>query len=326
MGVVALGDSVTANFHVPGEWFNASVTSPAWFKNMTFMLENSLNWPQTSLYTGYEDSDWPIIDGTTQSIYLKMRERNLCNHRDYQNLGFNGATIPEAEGHTQSLKRTINNDKPALVIFSYMGNDVCKYLPNELGEVTTPSQARDGLLATMRLLDRKLPANSHVIVVAVADARVFFADIHEQIHPFGALNKDVTFANFYDWMDCIEISPCRGWLTTDDYIHNVTAQRVVNINEALRKAVDENKNAFRNFDLTFIDNPVLQVINSWVEKGGRPYQLVEAFDGFHPNQKAHKLVAEVVWDLIEEEYSHLIGPVNPNNDKIRQLFGDQGGH
>ena len=64
--------------------------------------------------------------------------------------------------------------------------------------MTSPSQARDGLLATLRVLDEKLPANSHVLIVGLVDARVFFADIHGQIHPFGAVRNDVTYANFYD--------------------------------------------------------------------------------------------------------------------------------
>ena len=75
---------------------------------MTYLMDNSMNWPHTSLYTGTAKTSitltyqyfshsgsvnvsWTIIDGHTDSVYLRMRERNLCNHRDYHNIGFNGA-------------------------------------------------------------------------------------------------------------------------------------------------------------------------------------------------------------------------------------------
>lgn len=39
---------------------------------------------------GYINISWPIVTNITVSIYDKLRTRNRCNHRDYQNLGVNG--------------------------------------------------------------------------------------------------------------------------------------------------------------------------------------------------------------------------------------------
>lgn len=44
------------------------------------------------LMEGYRNITWGIIENSTQSLYGFMRQRNLCNHRDYQNLGVNGKT------------------------------------------------------------------------------------------------------------------------------------------------------------------------------------------------------------------------------------------
>lgn len=37
-------------------------------------------------------------------------------------------------------------------------------------------------------------------------------------------------------------------------------------------------------------------------------------------------MAEGVWQEISERWPEILGPVNPHNDEIRQLFGDQGGY
>lgn len=49
-------------------------------------------------------------------------------------------------------------------------------------------------------------------------------------------------------------------------------------------------------------------------------------DGFHPNLKAEALAADVLWRILESKVPHVFGKVNPKNDLIRLLFGDQGGY
>lgn len=107
MGVAILGDSLSAHFHLPEEWFgminaqilnhikmslsknslfifgflDATKISEEAFKHVAFVIENEADWPQLSIYTGFMNTTWPIIEGTTNSIYLKMWERNRCNFR-----------------------------------------------------------------------------------------------------------------------------------------------------------------------------------------------------------------------------------------------------
>ena len=53
LGVIVLGDSVAGHFHIPPEWLTASSIDEDVFKHVAFIVENELDWPQLSLYTGY---------------------------------------------------------------------------------------------------------------------------------------------------------------------------------------------------------------------------------------------------------------------------------
>ena len=60
--------------------------------------------------------------------------------------------------------------------------------------------------------------------------------------------------------------------------------------------------------------------------GGEDWQLIEAVDGFHMNQIANSLLADELWSILSKNRPDWLGPVNPNNDQIAKLFGDQGGY
>ena len=63
------------------------------FRNIEYILENEFDWPMLSSMTAYYNSTdaFPDINGPVDSVYMKMKARNLCTHRDFQNLGVNGA-------------------------------------------------------------------------------------------------------------------------------------------------------------------------------------------------------------------------------------------
>lgn len=91
IGVAVLGDSISAHFHIPEQWFDATQLNEASFEHIGFFLENELDWPQLSALTGYMNSTWFVTQGPTRSLYLNMFNRNRCNFRDYQNIAVNGA-------------------------------------------------------------------------------------------------------------------------------------------------------------------------------------------------------------------------------------------
>lgn len=93
MGVAILGDSATAHFRIPPNYFVAKNLSFSTFSRLIPNLENELDFPMLSWSTGHEDvSNYsPDVDGPLDSIYKRLRANNLCNNNDYQNIGVNGA-------------------------------------------------------------------------------------------------------------------------------------------------------------------------------------------------------------------------------------------
>jgi len=69
-----------------------------------------------------------------------------------------------------------------------------------------------------------------------------------------------------------------------------------------------------------------EVVTTWVAQGGEAWEIIEPVDGFHPNQIANALLAQIQWKKLVANYSDLLPLVNPNNANITQLFGDQGGY
>jgi hypothetical protein len=54
-----------------------------------------------------------------------MRQWNMCNNNDFQNLGVNGGDSGNSFGNMKALKRDQKNDHPMLLFLELIGNDVC---------------------------------------------------------------------------------------------------------------------------------------------------------------------------------------------------------
>ncbi len=92
------------------------------YQNILPLIENEIDWPQRSAWTGFENSSSLPMS----SLYKYMRARNHCNHRDYQNIAVNGARSGALEDNIViSMARNQTLDKPALVLLELVGNDVC---------------------------------------------------------------------------------------------------------------------------------------------------------------------------------------------------------
>ncbi len=50
--MLALGDSITAHFHIPEEWINAKKINKKSFEYLPFIIGNEFDWPQLSALTG----------------------------------------------------------------------------------------------------------------------------------------------------------------------------------------------------------------------------------------------------------------------------------
>lgn len=318
--MINLGDSATAHFRIPPNYINASAINKNTYDHALFLAEDELDWPHRSWGTGFANDTTGDCQGPLESIYLQMRQRNLCNHRDYQNIGVNGARSGSMAppGIIYSMARNQTIDNPALVFYALIGNDVC-HGENTTSVFTTPAQFETNVLAALSYLDTVLPSGSHVVFVGLVDGRVLWDTMHARIHPLGC-----TYEELYDFLNCLQISPCWGWLNSNGTVRNETSAAAKSLNQVYTQIIQNY--SYKNFDMVYYDFPLALTFAIWHKMGGQAWQLIEPSDGFHPDQNANAIVAKILFERLLSEHPDFVGPVNPNNQQILQLFGDQGGY
>uniref|UniRef100_A0A7N9CSW9 Acyloxyacyl hydrolase n=1 Tax=Macaca fascicularis TaxID=9541 RepID=A0A7N9CSW9_MACFA len=320
-GIILLGDSAGAHFHISPEWITASQMSLNSFINLPTALTDELDWPQLSGVTGFLDSTVGIEE---KSIYLRLWKRNHCNHRDYQNISRNGASSRNLKKFIESLSRNKMLDYPAIVIYAMIGNDVCNGKSDPVPAMTTPEKLYSNVMQTLKHLNSHLPDGSHVILYGLPDGTFLWDNLHNRYHPLGQLNKDVTYAHLYSFLNCLQVSPCHGWMSSNKTLRTLTSERAEQLSNTLKKIAASEK--FTNFDLFYMDFAFHEIIQEWQKRGGQPWQLIEPVDGFHPNEVALLLFADRFWEKVQLQWPQILGKENPFNPKIKQVFGDQGGH
>ena len=324
MGTILLGDSAGAHFHLPPAWFTSKNLSIEAFQDLFFILENELDWPMLSSTTAYVNSTWKDISGPVDSSYLRLRSINRCNHRDYQNIAVNGArSSAMADNIVKSFARHGSKDNPVFLALALIGNDVCNG-HHDMSHMTTPEEFYANNLKTLQYVDSIVAPGSVVLAIGLVDGRVLYNSLKTRVHPIGSLRGDVTYPQFYDYLNCLGISPCFGWLNSNETWRNLTTERAMQLNAAFRDLVGNV--TFKNFKAYYLDPPVELGFKRWEEEGGKPWQLIEPVDGFHPNQIANALNTEILWELLRNNTPQVIPPVNPYNDLIAKHFGDQGGY
>ena len=324
MGTIVLGDSASAHFHIPPSWITSTEASPEAYKDLLLVLENEFDWPMMSAVTGFMNSSWPTsISGKVDSNYLRLRELNLCNHRDYQNIAWNGARAGAmAEDIRKAFARRGIKDNPVFLTLALIGNDVCNGHPN-MDHMTKPEEFYKEILNISQYVDQHVAPGSIVIGMGLVDGRVLYDILSERVHPIGSLHNDVTYADVYDYLNCLQISPCFGWLNSNETWRNRTTERAFQLNKAFQDV--RSNNTFENFTMFYIDPPLPEAINTWKKEGHNPWELIEPVDGFHPSQAGDALTTELIFDILAK-LDGALPKQNPNNAKIRAKFGDQGGH
>jgi hypothetical protein len=317
-GLVILGDSATAHFHVPPQWLTAN----GW--NLDSFLPNAedeLDRPMCSWGTGHvtpeECPKQRAIKGLTDqgvvSLYGKLRQRNRCNHNDFQNIGVNGARMTSSMGLVDALARNQKNDNPLLLFLSLLGNDVCNGHPG-FDHMTTPSSYHDHLIETLTALDAQLPAGSHVVAPALFDGDLLYRTMHKQQHPIGT-----SYTSLYDFMNCLEENPCWGWLNSNSTVRLDTNQRAKDLSAVLEQ-VEATENNFKNFKFIFFQPDWAGWFREYELAGGNPVDIIEPVDGFHPSQTGNALFARNFWLFLENNHPEALGPVNPHNAAIDAKF------
>jgi len=304
---------------------NVSEITQTTYMSAPLIAENEFDWPQMSAVTGYTVTDWVGTPGPPLTSYYSLsREQNLCIHRDFQNIGVNGARSSSMKDQIMyTLHRDQNTDYPMYLIYALIGNDVCN--PHfGVEHMTTPQEFYSNVVDALQYLDTVLPMGSHVMFFGLVDGRILWDTMNGRIHPLGATNNDVTYADVYEYLNCLEISPCWGWLNSNSTYRNATTERAMQLNAVYSEIIANN--TFKHFDMIYFPTPLHEAIAVWEQNGGEAWQLIEPIDGFHPDQKANWLLAKLQWNTYLANFTYLVQPKNPNNQAIADLFGNQGGY
>lgn len=303
LGVIAAGDSNTANNQIPKKWIDISGWDNTPFANFRDTIEESFSTPASSGFTGFcPDDSIPC-----NSVYTKLYNHNKCNFRDYHNIGVGGATIKTTLANLQSLlvrKQTL--DYPALMFLQLSINDICA------ATMTTTTEFETSLRQILAFIDTKLPANSHLAIVGLIEDDIY-ARLANKPHPSG-----VSFAQFYEFARCTFILPCGTFLNSNATQRAARLQRAQELNQVYRNVIST-YNA-TNFDIAYYDFPKDYILAQIANKGLDSSQLYNQMDGFHISQLGQSLMAEYLWEAISSEHPEWAGEVNPYNDKIEKKF------
>ena len=238
--------------------------------NIVTSLQNEFDWPQNSWGTGYH----PSMLG--RSIYLFMRSRNLCNHRQYQNIGYNGGKMQDLARQLTGLSIS-KESKPYIAFVSYIGNDVCK---RSLEQMTKPDEYLKHLVDGLSKLDSVSPKGSKVIVTGLVDGRILFKEMGHRKHPLG-----VTYTNIYDFLDCTDANPCKTWLTSNDTRRTLTSERAAVLSKVAETHIKERGNSYENIQVDYVPFPLKDALEEAARRGMSPHELIEPVDGFHPSHE-----------------------------------------
>jgi acyloxyacyl hydrolase len=171
---------------------------------------------------------------------------NLCNNNDFQNIGVNGGDSGNTWGNIKALKRDQQTDHPVLFFLELIGNDVCGSNPD--GH-TSIENFKVNILKLLTWLDTKLPKGSHVTILGLADGDLLYDTLSGSIHPL-----DVTYDQVYDFLNCLKISPCAGWLNTNHTIRLRTTAWAKKLSQVYKDIIAEG-HTFTNYDLIYFDFP-----------------------------------------------------------------------
>jgi acyloxyacyl hydrolase len=113
-------------------------------------------------------------------------------------------------------------------------------------------------------LDEALPKGSHVVILGLADGDMLADNLLGHIHPL-----NVKYDQVYDFLNCLKISPCAGWLNSNHTIRLQTsawAKKLSNVyKEILGSGIE-----FKNYDYAYYDFPTKEIFNKGILENKRP--------------------------------------------------------
>lgn len=110
------------------------------------------------------------------------------------------------------------------MVFELIGNDVCDPA-HSFDSMTRPSVFREKILEIWNYIDSVIPAGSHMIIWGVADGRILYETLKDSLEPIG-----ISYPAFYNYLNCLSVSPCWGYMNTDAETRDLTADWAASLN------------------------------------------------------------------------------------------------
>lgn len=92
--------------------------------------------------------------------------------------------------------------------------------------MTTVDKFKVNVLKLLNWVDSTVPSGSHVWIFGLADGDILFDNLANLTHPL-----QMTYGTMYNFLNCLKISPCWGWLNTNETVRKFTTERAKNLSK-----------------------------------------------------------------------------------------------
>ena len=119
--------------------------------------------------------------------------------------------------------------------------------------MTTVEEFRKNIINILDWVNSTVPEGSHVFAFGLGDGDILFENLHDDMHPL-----NITYATLYNFLNCLDISPCWGWLNSNATIRKFTTERAQNLSKVYQQIIDTKK--WKNFDMVYYDLPTMDIL------------------------------------------------------------------
>jgi len=92
--------------------------------------------------------------------------------------------------------------------------------------------------------------------------------MHNRIHPIGSTNQDVTYSTFYDYLNCLEVSPCAGWMNSNKTVRDALSGTAAAMRDKLPIIIEEIRGKLENIEVFYFGDILDEAIQEFLAKGG----------------------------------------------------------
>lgn len=128
--------------------------------------------------------------------------------------------------------------------------------------MTSPETFRTKITELWDKLDTIVPAGSHMMVTGVIDGKILYNCLKDKTEPIG-----ITYPAFYNFLNCMDTSPCAGWMNTSEAARDGTLKRANELNDVYKELIATKK--WKNFDIIYHDFPINFLEKEVIKQGGK---------------------------------------------------------